>query len=101
EWRCHVCPSRSNADEVRVGLSWADVTPPFVARPNLTIVLNGNGSATMSWPTAATGYNLEGAAALSSPSSWTAVTNPVVIVGANSTVTVPAGPGAKFFRLKK
>lgn len=94
-------PSRSYADELRVGVAWADVTPPAVAIPTLTIAANGNGTVTMAWPTAATGFNLEAASTLTSPVNWTAVTNSVTIVGTNSTVNVNATSGNQFFRLKK
>lgn len=95
-------PSLSHADEVRVGRTWADVTPPVaVAAPTITIVANGNGTVTMSWPTAATGYNLEGTPSLTTPITWNPVTNSVIIVGTNNTVTVNANSGNQFFRLKK
>ena len=94
-------PSRSYADEVRVGLAWADVTPPLVTTPSLSLVSNGDGTVTLSWPKTATGFNLEGALNLNSPIPWTPVTNSVVVVGSNDTVTVPATSGNQFFRLKK
>jgi hypothetical protein len=94
-------PSRSYADEVRVGLTWSDVTPPFVASPQLTIVPNGNGTVTMSWPTAAAGFNLESTASLTPVISWGPVTNSVIVSGPNNTVTVNANSGNQFFRLKK
>jgi len=93
-------PSRSYGDEVRVGLTWADVTPVAVATPALQIARNGDRTVTMSWPTAATGYNLEITGSLSSP-AWATVTNTVIVSGTNSTVTVNASNGNQFFRLKK
>ncbi len=96
-------PSRSHADEVRVGRSWADVTPPapvVAAPPKLSVALS-NSTAIISWPTSATGFNLEGAANLNSPISWAPVANPVTVVGTNNTVAVSATSGNQFFRLKK
>lgn len=92
-------PARTYADEVRVGLDWADVTPPLLANPTLAITLNGN--VTLSWPTLPSGFNLEGAPNLNSPIGWAPVTNSVTIVGTNNTVTVNATSGNEFFRLKK
>jgi hypothetical protein len=94
-------PSRSYADEVRVGLAWADVTPRFVAVPSLTLASNGDGTVTLGWPKTATGFNLEGALNLNAPIPWSPVTNAVVVVGNNNTVTVSATSGNQFFRLKK
>jgi len=95
-------PSRSYADEVRVGLTWADVTPPFIASPTLRIINNGNGTVTMSWPSAATGFNLFSSTSLTLPrSSWPAVTDPVIVSGTNRTVTVSTTGGLKFFTLKQ
>ena len=94
-------PAISFADEIRVGQTWADVTPLPIATPTLQILRNGNGTVTMVWPTAATGYNLESTLNLSAPSTWTPVTNSIVVSGTNSTVTVNANGGNQFFRLKK
>jgi hypothetical protein len=93
-------PSRSYGDEVRVGLTWADVTPVPVATPTLTIVHNPNDTVTMSWPTAATGYNLESNTNLVS-GTWSPVTNSVIVSGTNSTITVNSTSANQFFRLKK
>ena len=93
-------PAISYADEIRVGQTWADVTPIPIATPTLGIVKNGNGTVTMSWPTAATGYDLQKSASLDSP-NWAAVTNSIVVSGTNSTVTVNTDNGNQFFRLKK
>ncbi len=94
-------PSKSYADEIRVGLAWSDVTPPAaVALPRLTVALSNN-AAVLSWPTSATGFNLEGTGSLNSPISWSPVTNSVVINGTNNTVSVGASSGNQFFRLRK
>jgi hypothetical protein len=94
-------PSLSYADEMRVGLAWADVTPPAVETPTLAIAFNGNGSVTLSWPTVATGFNLESATNLNSPIGWASVNDPVTVVGTNKTVTVNSASGNQFFRLRK
>jgi Ig-like domain-containing protein len=94
-------PAAITYDELRIGLTWSDVTPIDVASPRLTILSNGNGTVTISWPTSATGYNLESEASLASPSTWAPVTNSITPIGTNQTVTVNAGTGNQFFRLKK
>ena len=93
--------SKQVADEARVGLSWADVTPTVVAAPNLSIAASGNGTVTIAWPTSAAGFNLEGAANLNTPISWTPVTNSIIVSGGLNTVNVNATSGNQFFRLKK
>jgi hypothetical protein len=93
-------PAVSYADEIRIGQTWADVTPIPIATPSLNIARNSDGTVTMSWPTIATGYNLESTVNLS-PATWAAVTNSIVVSGTNSTVTVSANNGNQFFRLRK
>lgn len=85
------------ADEVRVGFSWAEVTP--AAPPSLAIALTGN-SAVLSWSTNATGYVLESNLKVDDSGGWEAVGAPVVVQGGNNTATVSIS-GKKFFRLKK
>ena len=72
------------------------ITVPTVP-PQLTIVNNGNGTVTVSWPLSATGWGLENASALANPTVWTLCTSGVV----SNSVTLPTGPGAKYFRLHK
>lgn len=86
-------------DELRVGFSWADVTPP--APPALSIALTGT-DAVLSWPTNnSSGYALEANAQVVDSGGWESVGQPVVVQGANYTVTVSAGSGQRFFRLAK
>jgi hypothetical protein len=66
----------------------------LAAPPSLSASLSGN-QLTISWPVDATGFNLEEADSLTNP-AW----SPVGGV-ANNSVTVLAGPGNKFFRLRK
>jgi hypothetical protein len=64
------------------------------ATPSLSASLSGN-QLTISWPVDVTGFTLEDADSLTNP-AWGAVGGV-----ANNSVTVPAGPGNKFFRLRK
>ncbi len=88
---------RKVADELRVGYSWADVTP--LAPPTLAVAkVATNG--VISWPSYyADSFNLQASSSLTGP--WLSVTNPVVVSGTNNTVTVPLSISTRFFRLIK
>jgi hypothetical protein len=86
------------ADELRVGFSWAEVTPP--APPALAIALSG-ANVILSWPTNhSAGYSLESNPKVTDSGGWEAVGAPVVTVDTRNTVTVSAS-GTRYFRLKK
>jgi hypothetical protein len=78
----------------------ANGIPVFIAAgstPNpvsLSLVKNGN-NITISWPKADTGYTLQSATSLSTP-SWQAVPGVDYV---NNTVTLAIGPGMMYFRL--
>jgi uncharacterized repeat protein (TIGR01451 family)/uncharacterized delta-60 repeat protein len=52
-----------------------------------------------SWPSTTSGYVLKSTPDLKPPITWTTVTNGVVPVGGQNTVTITIGPGSKFFEL--
>jgi thiol-disulfide isomerase/thioredoxin len=58
------------------------------------------GALRLAWPATEFGYNLESTTALGG-SNWTVASSQVVVTNDQNTVTVPAGPDAKFFRLRK
>ena len=97
-FRATTAPPRKYADELRIGYSWAEVTPPAV--PTLSITQSTT-NAVISWPNfVSTDFLLQSATNL--PGPWTGVTNPVVPAGTNYTVTVPLkNSSARFFRLSK
>ena len=67
--------------------------------PTLTITSMG-GSVVISWPVAATGFNLEQTASLTA-GAWTTVTNSPTVIGSNDVVTnLPTGT-ATYYRLHK
>ena len=71
-----------------------------VAKVNLAIVQEGT-HAVISWPASAgSAWKLWGAEVLAGPSSWSFVTNAVIPVGDQFTVTVDASTGRRFFRLQ-
>ena len=54
----------------------------------------------LAWPTTEFGYNLETTTSLGG-TSWTAAPFPVVSTNDDNTVTIPAGVGSQFCRLRK
>lgn len=76
-------------------LSLSIVNP---AGPTLGVTKVGS-SVTVSWPTSAAGFALQGAGNLTAP-GWTNVTTPIVTNGNQNTVTETIGP-AKYYRLQK
>ena len=90
------------ADEVRLGMSWASVTPPaeIQTAPALNISRSGNTSV-LSWTTNGPGFLLEASVALSNPISWAGVTAPVYLIGGQFVVTNNASFGNLYYRLRK
>jgi hypothetical protein len=68
----------------------------------LTITL-ADDDVIITWPQTCTVFILEqaNALAITGPSGWTQVSQPVTAVGNNYQCTVPIGSGNKFFRLRK
>jgi len=93
-------PAGIIADEVRVGPSWASVTPPAESPvvPLLSISRSGNDSV-LSWPTNAPGFVLESSPALF-PVSWTEVVGTVYVSGNQYTVTNATANTVIFYRLR-
>jgi len=83
-------------DEVRVGFSWAEVTPP--APPVLGIELSGT-NVILSWATNLVGYTLQAIPTFNDVNGWQAVSEPVVVQNESNTVTVGASGQTRFFRL--
>jgi hypothetical protein len=69
------------------------------AAPDLAINRDGQ-NAVISWPVAATGFVLESTPALS-PATFVAVTNAPVVSGDRNTVTLEAGSGTQYLRLRQ
>ncbi len=91
-------PAKLAADELRVGLTWADVTPP--APPALAIVRSGSGFA-LHWPTNAAVFVLQAAPALSPPVTWNLESGAPMISGTNYLFRIEATNAARFFRLSQ
>jgi len=97
-WRSTMGTLRKVADELRVGYSWAEVTP--LVAPTLSVSTSGTNTV-VSWPSFYQAlYTLQGSAnVVTGP--WASVPNPVVVNGANNTVTIPSTNTFRFFRLLK
>jgi len=90
------------ADEVRVGTSWASVTPPAENQilPSLAITQSPSTSV-LSWPTNAPGFVLESSGAVSDPNSWATVPSFIYVIGDQFGVTKATTAGPTFYRLRK
>jgi hypothetical protein len=71
---------------------------PFTP-PTLRIFRTGTNTFILVWPTNSTTFILQQSPTLV-PTSWTASTNPVVIVGAESQATISPSGSQQYFRLK-
>jgi hypothetical protein len=60
-----------------------------------------NKNSVISWPVSPTGFQLQSAAGLNPPVSWTDVTNAVALTNNQNVVSVSAGSGIRFFHLKR
>ena len=68
-------------------------------RPKLSVSVTGK-NATFSWASSSTGFVLETAGAVNSP-TWTLVATPAVVAGGQNSVTVDISNGTQFYRLRK
>jgi hypothetical protein len=95
-WRGTASSFQHEVDELRVGFTWAAVTPP----PPVYLAAQTSGNnVVVSWPTNAVGYTLVGETDLTSAAWMTNV--PIVVQGTNNTFTVPSPVGQQFFRLTR
>ncbi|MBX3748059.1 MAG: hypothetical protein KF833_22350 [Verrucomicrobiae bacterium] len=67
--------------------------------PSLAIRREGD-SVVLSWPASAEGFVLESTPSLS-PATWTAVSETPTSAGGQSSVTIGAGSGTRYFRLRR
>lgn len=91
-------PAAGIFDELRIGTSWASVTPPMQEAPLLNFAVSG-GNLILSWSANATSFTLQSSPSLGVFNSWTAVSWPVTVVNGQYTVTNPISPGTQYFRL--
>jgi len=94
-------PAQLIADEIRVGQSWASVTPPAaVISPPLLNILRTGSNVALSWTTNAEGYVLESAPDLNS-NPWSPVTGAVYVSGAEFMMTNGIGTASRYYRLNQ
>jgi hypothetical protein len=95
-------PAAMLSDELRIGTSWASVTPPLVnsVMPALNVTLSTN-SLILSWTTNAPGFILETTSSLSTSNTWTPVPEAIGIVGGQYAATNTVVGAGKFYRLRK
>ena len=95
-------PAGMVADELRVGTSWASVTPPAPPEviPTLSILPAGS-QLLLSWPTNAPGFTLQTTPTLGSAESWADVPTTPALVGDQYVVTNTSPGGGGFYRLHK
>jgi hypothetical protein len=91
-------PAKLVADEVRVGLTWADVTPP--APPQLAVAPSGN-TFGLCWPTNSPVFVLQTTPSVIAPVIWSTDLTIPAISGTNYVVTIQATNAASFFHLKQ
>ena len=94
-----VLPAQPNDDTDVAYLMGATLTTATVANVALTAQRVTGGSIRLAWPSAATGYTLQGASTV--PGAWTDVSAAPTVEGADNVVTLPATDAARFFRLKQ
>jgi hypothetical protein len=94
-------PAQIIADELRVGQSWASVTPPAALIPPPPLNLQRSGDeVTLSWSTNAEGFLLETNAHLT-PGGWSPVIGPVYDAGAQYVMTNDIGGTSRYYRLNQ
>jgi len=94
-------PATIMADELRLGTSWAGVTPPAESQPPPELTLTRVGAnSVLSWTTNAEGFLLQSEAGLDWPVLWTQINDPVYVIGGQFVVTNPMQSSNAFFRLE-
>ena len=88
-------------DELRIGASWASVTPPgpIPANPTLT-ASSAAAHIILSWPTNAPNFTLEAASTPVGPGAWSPVGATVYTVGDHFVVTNSLPQSSLFYRLR-
>jgi hypothetical protein len=95
-WRGTTSSFQHEVDELRIGFTWAAVTPP----PSVSLSISANANTVnVWWPTnGSSGYNLESTTNLAA-SVWAPVTSNVQ--GTNNVATLGTTNQHQFFRLKR
>ncbi len=95
-------PAAMLTDELRIGTSWASVTPPDVVTVPPTLRIEHAGaSVLMHWPTNPPRFALQTSGSVTNASGWVSVTSPTVVVGVENFVTNAVSATNKFYRLQQ
>lgn len=87
------------SDELRVGFSWAEVTPP--GPPALSVAPAG-ASVVLSWPTnSSSGYVLQSNPNVTDSGGWETANGTIIVQGNKYTLTTAPTGARLFYRLKK
>ncbi len=92
-WLIEMYPSDTNV--------WTtQISELLTTVPRMTLTTAGS-NATITWPTALAGYQLQSSPTLSQPVTWTNVPQPSTTNGNLVSVTVPMTLGQQYFRLQR
>ena len=93
-------PETTIADELRIGPTWASVTPAAQAVPSLDVARLGS-NIVLSWPANAAGFVLETSPAIDANSLWTLASGDLFFASNRFRFTNSAAAGAAFYRLRR
>ena len=93
-------PETTIADELRIGPTWASVTPVAQPIPILDVTPAGR-NVVLSWPANAAGFVLETSPAIDANSLWTPASGELFFAANRFSVTNNAGAGTAFYRLHR
>jgi len=96
-WTIQMLPSDSANQDV-----WSTQITELITTSQILLSLQaGGGNVTISWPAAATGYQLQVASSVATPTAWSNVSQTPQTNASQIYVTLPASASQQFFRLKK
>jgi hypothetical protein len=81
--------------------SWATQITELITTPLLLTIIASANNTVISWPAAATTFQLQHSGDISSPANWVTVSQSPVIAGNQATVSLPASGSQGFYRLAK
>jgi len=93
-------PAGALIDDVRIGTTWTDVTPPGQADSPSLRILPAATNVQLRWPVDRRGFVLETITNLASGGSWQAATNNITVAGSDFLVVLDGAGTGRFFRLR-
>jgi hypothetical protein len=93
-------PPDQGISDAQITVGWDNLTMATLQTLPLWLQIAPAGTnVLLTWPAAATNYQLQAAASLSAASAWNVVTNQPVVSGTMNFLTLPAANPSTFFRL--